>query len=201
MAPEVTLAILCGGESRRMGAPKASLEIAGRPMLQYVFESLFWPGPTLLVTAPSRQHPRGGELFDREAVDPVEGEGPLRGVHTALQHSKTEYAVICTVDMPALRTEHLNWLVQRLIRRSEFDGMMIRRRAGAEERLEPFPLACRKAAEGAIAALLTSSNRPVHSVLELPGFAAEDAPSNWSSEIWTNLNTPQDYKAFVKLAR
>ena len=43
-----------------------------------------WPGPTLLVTAPAVAHPPAADLFDREAVDPVDGLGPLRGVLTAL---------------------------------------------------------------------------------------------------------------------
>jgi len=183
-----------------MGVPKHSLEIGGRPMLQHILESLRWPGPTLLVTAPAREHPLGWELFDRETVDPVEGEGPLRGVLTALQNVVTEYTVICTVDMPALRLEHLRWISARLLGRSDLDGLMLRRRAGAEERIEPFPLACRKSAADTIAEQLDSGKRHVHCLLDLPRFAAPESPGEWRERIWTNLNTPADYEAFVKAA-
>jgi molybdopterin-guanine dinucleotide biosynthesis protein A len=118
-------------------------------------------------------------------------------VLTALQHSQAEFAVVCTVDMPALRAEHLRWMAGRLLDRPQLDGMMMRRCDGGEVLVEPFPFACRKAAADAIAAQLGSPRRPVHSLLALPQFAAEDAPPGWPPRIWTNLNTPQDYEAFL----
>src|SRR5438552_17571218 len=84
---QCTRAILAGGEGSRMGKPKALLEINGRPILAYLLEQFAWPGPTLLVTAPGREKPPGHELFSREVVDPVAGEGPLRGILTALEGS------------------------------------------------------------------------------------------------------------------
>ena len=179
-----------------MGRPKAALSIGGRPILQYIIESLRWPGPTLLVTGPTREHPPGCEFFDREVADPVEGEGPLRGVLTALQHSATELVVVCTVDMPAMRAEHLGWIAGRLLECPQLDGIMIRRRDGDRELVEPFPFACRSAAADAIAAQLASS-APVHSLLDRPRFAAEGAPPGWPPRIWTNLNTPDEYEAFL----
>ncbi|MGA2229554.1 MAG: NTP transferase domain-containing protein, partial [Tepidisphaeraceae bacterium] len=73
---QVTLAILAGGEGRRMGKPKAELRIDGVPILQYLLQSLQWPGPTLLVTAPSRERPPGSDTFDREAVDSTDASRP-----------------------------------------------------------------------------------------------------------------------------
>ncbi len=181
-----------------MGTPKTSLEIGGRPMLRHILESLHWPGPTLLVTSPSLEHPPGWELFDREATDPVEGEGPLRGVLTALLNSQETYVVICTVDMPALRSEHLNWIVRCLQDRPELDGVMIRRHVEGKQRIEPFPFACRKTAKDAVAAQIESAVRPVHSLLATSRFVAEDAPPSWSPLVWTNLNSPEDYQAFVQ---
>jgi molybdenum cofactor guanylyltransferase len=193
----VTLAILAGGESRRMGMPKTSLEIGGRPILEYLLERLRWPGPALLVTAPSRQHPIGYNQFDREVVDAVEGEGPLRGVLTALLHSTTDYVVVCTVDMPAIGIEQLRWIVQRLADSPELDGLMLSRIDG-EVRIEPFPFACRKTAATRIEEQLRISKRSVHSLAELPRIAALASPGEWPARVWTNLNSPQDYGAFLE---
>jgi molybdopterin-guanine dinucleotide biosynthesis protein A len=77
---------------------------------------------------------------------------------------------------------------------------MLRRGAG-ENRIEPFPFACRKAAADAIAAQLASGGRPLQSLLTLPRFVAEDAPPGWHTRVWTNLNAPEDYQAFVKAMR
>jgi molybdopterin-guanine dinucleotide biosynthesis protein A len=47
----VTLAVLAGGEGKRMGMPKSHLRIGNRPILQFLIESMNWPGPLLLLTA------------------------------------------------------------------------------------------------------------------------------------------------------
>ncbi|MDB5911273.1 MAG: hypothetical protein JWP34_5390, partial [Massilia sp.] len=80
---DVTLAILAGGEGSRMGKAKGLLRVGpepGQPILGYLLNRLAWRGPTMLVTAPGRDHPPGWEQFDRELIDPEAGGGPLRGV-------------------------------------------------------------------------------------------------------------------------
>src|SRR5436305_504355 len=99
---QVTLALLAGGESSRMGRPKANIQLRGRPILEYLLDQFVWPGPTLLVTAPGHEKPPGWERFDREVSDPVAGSGPLRGVMTALESISTPLVAIVTVDMPGI---------------------------------------------------------------------------------------------------
>src|SRR5688500_10566664 len=108
---DVTLALLAGGEASRMGRPKGELKIAGRPVLAYLLDTFAWPGPTLLITAPGREHPPGWRRFTGECVDPLPAHGPLRGVLTALEHATTELLAVAAVDMPAVRAAHLAWLV------------------------------------------------------------------------------------------
>jgi hypothetical protein len=66
-----TLAVVAGGEGRRMGRPKGHLTLDGRPIPERLMNRLAWAGPTLLVTAPGREHPPGCRLFTKEATDPV----------------------------------------------------------------------------------------------------------------------------------
>src|SRR5690349_20303809 len=108
---DITLAILAGGEGSRMGKPKGALVIHGQPILEYLLDRFDWPGPTMLVTAPGREHPPGHEKFSREVVDPVFGAGPVRGILTALEHATTSIVVITTVDMPSIERTHLEWLI------------------------------------------------------------------------------------------
>ena len=75
-----------------MGQPKGLLTLKGQPILDYLLDALAWPGPTLLVTAPGREHPPGWERFDNEAADPESGGGPLRGVLTALESMRHSLA-------------------------------------------------------------------------------------------------------------
>src|ERR1700722_14126455 len=86
---QISLAVIAGGKGERMGLPKSHLKYKEQPILKWLLRQIQWPGPTLLVTAPGVAHPPAAELFDREAVDPVDGLGPLRGLLTALEQSST----------------------------------------------------------------------------------------------------------------
>jgi molybdopterin-guanine dinucleotide biosynthesis protein A len=186
---QCTLAILAGGEGSRMGRPKGELEIAGKPILVWLLERFEWPGPTLLVTAPGREHPPGWERFDREVVDAVAGEGPLRGVLTAVEGVETEIVVVATVDMPAVTREQFVWLADLLAATPERLAVMYRR---SVERIEPFPLGVRRKALGPVRALIASGERSVVRGL-IQGVADVVAcPGDWPDETWINLNWPED---------
>ena len=184
----VTLAVLAGGEGRRMGRAKGLLEIGGRPILQYLLERWAWDGPTLLVTAPGREHPPGWEQFDREVADPVSDLGPLRGVLTALEHAVTPFVLLATVDMPRIERSQLQWLAAALADRPGALGVMLKR----GEQVEPFPSAYCLGAAIVVRAHLRGSRRSVHGLLTDGSFEALAAPAEWESTTWVNLNWPQD---------
>ena len=110
-----------------MGMPKANLTIDSRPILEYLLDEISWPGPTLLVTAPGREHPPGWQRFGMEACDPETGGGPLPGVLTALQHLTTPVLLVLTVDMPAIRRPQCDFLLDRLQDDESLTGVMMRR--------------------------------------------------------------------------
>lgn len=181
-----------------MGTAKAELRIANKPILSYLLEKIAWPGPTLLVTAPGREHPPGSEPFGKEALDPVAGEGPLRGILTALRNARTPAVVITTVDMPAIEREHLDWLAGKLAGSTECHGVMIQRMIDGKSVLEPFPLACRVEAAEFISQSLAEGKRAVRTLLGCGRFIIEPAPKTWAEDAWTNLNTPQDWERFLR---
>jgi molybdopterin-guanine dinucleotide biosynthesis protein A len=199
---DISLAILAGGEGTRMGMPKALLEIQGQPILRYLLDRFAWPGPTLLVTAPGHENPPGSERFSREAVDPVAGEGPLRGILTALAASETPRVLIATVDMPEIGMEQLSRLVDALTVHPESVGIMFRRRE-EDQPVEPFPSIFRSDAARLIEARLATKNRSVHSLVSggggggVVGVVALACPTEWPPGVWTNLNRPEELRMWL----
>jgi molybdopterin-guanine dinucleotide biosynthesis protein A len=189
----VTLAVLAGGAGARMGGAKALLRVGGRPILEDLFDRFAWPGPTLLVTAPGRERPPGGERFGREVVDAQAGLGPLRGVLTALDHVATPLLVVTALDMPGLGRPQAEWLAARLHEAPDARGVMIRR---GVEQLEPLPLALRASARSAVQGRLAAGRRSVRGLASEAGFAVVTAP-DWPAGAWANLNTPADWQAFA----
>jgi molybdopterin-guanine dinucleotide biosynthesis protein A len=189
----ITLAILAGGAGSRMGLPKAFLQLSSRPILHCLRERFDWPGPSMLVLAPGIETPPGAEEFDQVVSDPVAGAGPLRGVLTTLESAATQIVVVATVDMPQIAHEHLEWLAQRLTGNPQLSGIMCHR---PQVGIEPFPSVYRSSARLAIAEQLAHQRRSVRGLLKIEGFATSSVPDDWPSEIWANLNTPQDLARF-----
>jgi molybdopterin-guanine dinucleotide biosynthesis protein A len=189
---DVTLAVLAGGEGSRMGAPKASLRVRGQAILQFLLERWNWPGQTLLVTAPGREHPPGWERFDREVADPIAGEGPLRGIVTALQATATPATIVATCDMPLVVAEQFAWLAEQLATREGAAGVICRRE---NEQIEPFPSIYRSTALPLLQQRLIAEKRSVRSLAQEPEFEVVHAP-HWPDEVWTNLNSPSDLAPF-----
>lgn len=174
-----------------MGFPKGELRLGSRPVLHVLLERFVWPGPTLLVAAPGREHPTGWDRFTREVVDPSPGQGPLRGVLTALESAATPVVVVTAVDMPRVAHEHLAWVARAIEGRPHALGVIPRR----QDQVQPFPSAFRTGAAPVLARLLEMNRRSLYRLTEDPAFVAVDAPPEWGDEVWTNLNSPADVEA------
>jgi molybdopterin-guanine dinucleotide biosynthesis protein A len=187
---DITLAVLAGGAGTRMGGPKGSLTIAGRPIMEYLLDRFAWPGPTMLVLAPGLDRPIGAERFTQVTYDPITGLGPLRGILTALENVATSHVIVATVDMPGINHEHLKWIARAA---AACESAMCLRESNI---IEPFPSLFRSSARSAIEGQIANNRRSVQGLLKLPGFVALATPADWPLGTWSNLNTPGDLRTF-----
>jgi molybdopterin-guanine dinucleotide biosynthesis protein A len=93
-------AILNGGQSSRMGRDKASVLVAGTPMLERVGIALTPVVDRLVILGPDRD---GWECWP----DSVHAQGPLAGIATALSRAESERIVVVAVDHPFVRSDFL----------------------------------------------------------------------------------------------
>lgn len=130
--PQVTGAILAGGNSRRLGLDKASLLLGGKTLTRWVAEALApvvgdcWlitnhPGPHLALGLPL-------------VTDLWPFQGPAGGLRTALFYSRTPWVLAAAVDNPFLVPELLAGLTARLAGTSR-PAVVCQSASG----LEPFP--------------------------------------------------------------
>lgn len=110
-------AIQAGGRSSRMGTDKAWVELAGRPLIEYVLAAAqpLTAQLTLIISRETPQETRYEQLAVRWQAsllyDQHEYRGPLGGIHTSLLHcASDETALILACDLPGLTTEFLTWL-------------------------------------------------------------------------------------------
>lgn len=195
-ASVTTLAIIAGGAGRRMGGPKHSLRIRGTPFLQSMLDRIRWPGPTMLVTRAEGGHVDAQECVHHVVSDRVAGEGPLRGVLTALECSTTESLIAIPIDMPGLRAEHLVWLLEQGQALGSERTLLGRTMKGLTK-IEPFPSFYQRRGTEPIRQLLAARRFALRELATLAATNVVDAPAEWDDEVWMNMNTPADAARFV----
>jgi molybdopterin-guanine dinucleotide biosynthesis protein A len=101
--------LLAGGESRRMGRDKATLDWRGRPLWEWQVEKLrALRLDKILLSARSELpwRPADVELI----LDTPPSQGPLSGLTAALGSIETDHLLALAIDMPFMTSEHLRHL-------------------------------------------------------------------------------------------
>lgn len=159
--PLVIGAVLCGGASRRMGEPKALVELGGRPLASRAAASLAAAGAERVVLVGG--DPAWAEALDLPLVaDRWPGEGPLGGLATAVLDGagptaqRDDIVVVAGCDQPWLEPAGLAELVSALIERPQAGAAAPRTDDG---RIHPLPSAWRVRTGKRLATLMSSSSR------------------------------------------
>jgi molybdopterin-guanine dinucleotide biosynthesis protein A len=184
---QATLVVLAGGDSRRMGRPKALLPVGGVTLVEWVVARLA-PGFAHLLVAAREPDQLPMALRSHLVRDLHAGAGPLAGVEAALAASPHDIVVAVACDMPAVTPD----LVRRLAAEAggPYDAAVPR----VGGRPEPACAAYRQSTAGPIAAALREGR------LRAAG-ALDDLRVRWldgeDPALFANLNTPEDYRRFV----
>lgn len=109
MTEAVSVAVLAGGKSSRMGRDKAFVSILGRPLIEEVLARVAGLGTeTLIVTNRPEAYrylglPLVGDVFPEQ--------GALGGIYTAIYAARSPYALVIACDMPFLNRDLLAYLI------------------------------------------------------------------------------------------
>jgi molybdopterin-guanine dinucleotide biosynthesis protein A len=197
---QATLVVLAGGESRRMGRPKALLPVGGTTLIEWLIARLAPEFAHLAVAARGpEQLPPG--LRPHLVRDLHLGAGPLAGVEAALDASPHDVVVAVACDMPAVTADLARRLAAAVMEHVEradpvehgeeaVDAAVPR----LDGRPEPACAAYRRSAAGPIAASLAEGRLRAADALA-------DLRVRWldgeDPALFANLNTPDDYRRFV----
>lgn len=128
-ATELVCVLLCGGESRRMGEDKATLELAGRSLLQRALDALRGlDAPIVLATGPRDRYSGTGLVRVQDAPDTA---GPAAGLIAAIESMPAKRYVLVACDMPRLDARLLDRLVARAAE-GDLDACFFQSKSGRE---------------------------------------------------------------------
>ncbi len=186
----LTVAIMAGGESRRMGRNKALLPVADRPLIAWLVALAHHLGEDVLVVA---RDPAPYTFLGVPIVtDRFPGVGPLAGLHAALDAAPGEWVLALACDMPFIEPRVIHYL--RTLAGQEVDVVMPRVR-GREEPLHALYRrgTCLPAVEDAIRA----GKRRVISFLPRVRvhYVPEEALRRVTPDLrsFHNVNTPEEW--------
>jgi len=189
--------ILCGGQSRRMGRPKAWLPFGGEAMLQRMVRLLTEViRPVVVVAAPGQDLP---PLAAETMVvrDEEKGRGPLQGLAAGLSalQGQMEAAYVSSCDVPFLRPA----FVRRMIDLLDDQEICVPFIAGYHH---PLATVYRLGIINRVGRLLTENRlRPIflfENALTrfVHNHELTDVDPDFQS-LW-NLNTPEDYEEALR---
>lgn len=105
----VSVAIMAGGKSSRMGTDKSFIRLSGRPMIEHVLEEVSDLGNELIIIA---NEPANYQHLDLPTyADIIPDKGPLGGLYTALFRSSKPHVLVVACDMPWLNQGLLNYMI------------------------------------------------------------------------------------------
>jgi molybdopterin-guanine dinucleotide biosynthesis protein A len=191
--------VVCGGQSKRMGRPKAWLPFAGEIMLPRVLRLLGQAVNPLVVVAARDQELPPLPPDVNIVRDEEKGRGPLQGLAAGLKalHGRADAAYASSCDVPFLQPA----FVRRMVDLLGDKQISVPHVAGYHH---PLAAVYRLEVAAAVDQLLAQDRlRPVFlfdlvqtRVVE----AAELVDADPTFQTLRNLNTPEDYEAAVREA-
>jgi molybdopterin-guanine dinucleotide biosynthesis protein A len=100
-----TALILAGGHGKRIGGNKPGVELGGKPLLQWVVDAVETVADTIVFSIAPDQVLPALQCQARALVceDLLPDRGPLTGIFSGLQSTRSEYAIAVPCDAPFLQ--------------------------------------------------------------------------------------------------
>jgi molybdopterin-guanine dinucleotide biosynthesis protein A len=188
--------ILAGGQSSRMGRPKADLPFAEGTMLDHIVNQMTRVFDDVMVAVATRPRDSSQSIGARIIVDEEPHRGPVSALENALRATQFDRAFVCSCDVPLVSAN----LARNLCGMLGDDDVLIPRVDGKLQMLHAVYR--KKCAE----ALATMRNKGEHRLHEIVNFAKarivpEDEIRALDPELLSffNVNTPEDYQRALKL--
>jgi molybdopterin-guanine dinucleotide biosynthesis protein A len=193
---QISVGVLAGGLSRRMGRDKAFLPIGGRPVIQRVLDRVSQVSDDVIIVTNAPDRYRFCTAC-RLVGDVFPGKGSLGGIYTALTLARNYYCLIVACDMPFLSVS----LLQHLVSLAPGYDVVVPRIA---DRLETTHAVYSTACLDAIRQQITLDDLRIRSffdgmrvrVVEQTEVARYDA----ELRSFLNMNTPSDWERLQQLA-
>lgn len=188
---KLSVAIIAGGKSVRMGRDKAFVKLAGKPLIQHVIErsrNLDQTETILIANQPERYRHLGFAMYR----DVCPNKGSLGGIYTALTYAQSPHTLVIACDMPFIKTELLRFMIAQI---SDDIDIVAPRVGGYPQGLHAiYSQSCRQPIQEQLAAnrlkVIRFYDRMRVRYLDEADYGLYDV----DGRSFVNLNTPEDLR-------
>jgi molybdopterin-guanine dinucleotide biosynthesis protein A len=182
----ITGIVLAGGRSNRMGSNKALLHFAGKALLEHALDLLRPYCDKLVISGdPAVYSMPGVEVWP----DEIPGQAAMIGIYSCLRKSDSERNIILTCDMPLVSQGLIEYLLQQdATREVVFPVHDL-------GKWEPLCAVYSKSLLNKIKLALEGKEYSLHRLIQQSNHLAVEIRDDhvfYSSEMFLNVNTPQD---------
>ena len=191
---KLTGIILCGGKSCRFGQDKGLCTLAGKPMIEYPLQALKSICDDIII---SSNDPRYDNIGYKVIKDDVKNIGPLGGIFSALQESKTQDNLIVSCDMPFVNAGLLNYIMENKndhLVAAAFEGQFV----------EPLCSYYNKEVLPVIEQLIEEKQFKLRILLEKANYKKiiiDEKLNFYENHLFLNINTRSEYERAEKILK
>lgn len=186
---DISVIVLAGGASRRMGSNKALLKVGDETLIARVIRHMQPLSDDLVLVSNTPE--LYSELPVRHTVDHFVGRGPLGGLHAGLTAARHAWSFVMACDMPLV--DHR--LVRYMTLLAEGHQAVVPR---VDDRAEPLHALYHKTALPAIQERLEAADLRVISFLPAISVRYVDPPElaifDPEGRSFSNANTPEEWE-------
>lgn len=184
---ELSMVVLAGGKSSRMGTDKSDLQLQGSSFLEWQIKK----GRALGISDILVSGYLKNTCSARVIKDRMPEKGPLGGLESCLRRTSCARALVLGVDVPLVPLSELERLVERS--RTSEKKVTILQHGGKEE---PLIGIYRSDLADAMLEEISERKGSVFAFLRRIGYDVykSDGPDEW----FANINCPADYERYVQ---
>lgn len=183
----IQIFILAGGKSSRMGSEKGLMLLSGKPFIEHIIATASKINNSVSILSNSNLYNHFGLPVH---TDIIKEKGPLGGIYTGLTQSEHEHNLFVSCDIPLIRFEILNYLIQQITPKN--DSFVIKHHS----KTEPLCGIYSKKSIPLIKELLDKNELSVHRALEVLNTQLIDVTEHpaYSKNILYNINSKEELK-------
>ncbi len=188
--PSISVGILAGGKSSRMGTNKALLEIENESMLSRLCHEFDDFGEVLVSCAHANDY---ADLGVPLVADVNREIGPIEGIRRVLAEASGEFVFICAADMPFITKDLARYLASFIS--SDYDCYV----AADEDHVHPLCAIYRRSVLEHVERMVAEGRFRIRDLFRLVSVKYVNlADSRFDKRVVRNVNTREDYVQVFK---